>query len=260
MMRHSNRLLLALVCFVAAVTVRAESLSPSMQRLCNRVDTQPFVAPGAKARIPSDPLLAAITTTDNAETIKRALGAASPDAPRGQLGTTPLVYAVSVSNWPAAKALIAAGANVNQATTYGETPLERAMGLMRGPIACQLIARGALVPPLSSKTAHWLPLAAAVSPADDAIALVTYLLDHSYDVDGRLPPANQTALHVAAETGNLGLARLLIKRGARLDAQTMDGETAQAVAKRSGQGEVLQLLVTQGATTRTQGHPLGTKP
>ncbi|MEF3063049.1 ankyrin repeat domain-containing protein [Ralstonia solanacearum] len=260
MMQRVNRFLFALVCLAATAPVHAESLSPAMQRLCNRVDAQPFAAPGAKVRIPADPLLAAITTTDNAETIKLALGTASPDAPRGQLGTTPLVYAVSVSNWSAAKVLIAAGANINQVTKYGETPLERAIGLMRGSIACQLIAQGAVVPPFSTKTAYWLPLAAAVSPADDAVALVSFLLARGYDVNGRLPPANQTALHVAAERGNVGLVRLLVKHGATLDAQTMGGETAQALAKRAGQNEILQLLTAQGPVSRTQHRPQETKP
>lgn len=260
MMQRSYPFLFALMCFVASATVRAESLSPAMQQLCSRVDAKPFAAPRSGTRLPSDPLFAAIATTDNAEAIKRALGTANPDAPRGQLGTTPLVYAVSVSNWPGAKALMAAGANVNQATASGETPLERAIGLMHGAIACQLIARGAVVPPFSAKTAHWLPLAAAISPQDDAIALVTFLLAHGYDVNGRLPPANQTALHVAAESGNVGLVRLLIRSGARLDARTIDGETAQSVAERAGQGEVLQLLMASGGSARTQGHSQGSKP
>ncbi|AMP38040.1 ankyrin repeat domain-containing protein [Ralstonia solanacearum] len=245
-MSRPNRLLLALACLTATAVAHAEPLSPAMQQLCNHVSAQPFSPPGAKARIPSDPLLAAITTTNSTEQIRRALGSANPDAPRGQLGTTPLVYAVSVSNWPAAQALIAAGANVNQATTYGETPLERAIGLMRGAMACQLIAHGAVVPSPSAKTAHWVPLAAAVSPLDDATTLVMFLLGRGYDVNARLPPANQTALHVAAESGNVGLVRLLLKHGANPQAQTIDGETAPAVAQRAGQREVLRLLRTRG--------------
>ena len=44
---------------------------------------------------------------------------------------------------------------------------------------------------------------------------VTFLLDHGVDVGARDPQDGDTALHHAAYTGNVALAELLLRRGAK---------------------------------------------
>jgi len=57
----------------------------------------------------------------------------------------------------------------------------------------------------------------------------------------------QTALHVAADYGNLRAAKVLIEFNAPINAQTFDGDTPLHVATYSDSVEVVELLLSRGA-------------
>ena len=67
------------------------------------------------------------------------------------------------------------------------------------------------------------------------------ITDRAYIGDGR------TALHQAASVGNLELLKLLMSRGADVNAKNSTGETALHLAARFGHLEAAKLLVASGA-------------
>ena len=55
------------------------------------------------------------------------------------------------------------------------------------------------------------------------------------------------ALHIAAQSGNAEIVKLLLEHGAEVDAKNKYGESALHVAARSGNAEIVELLLTHGA-------------
>ena len=58
----------------------------------------------------------------------------------------------------------------------------------------------------------------------------------------------KSPLHKAAETGKLDACKLLISKGASVDAQDKDGTTPLHEASGSGNTEIVELLLKEGAT------------
>ena len=240
-----------LVCLGAVTTTVTHSadLSPAMAQLCSKINQNEFVPEPPTVRLPADSLLATISKTSDVNAINNALASGDANAFRSEAGTTALVYAVSAANWNAISVLLNAGADINLATKYGETPFERAIALRRSRIACQLLLRGATVPPPTAQFVYLLPASSLAAAADDAVALVTFFLDKGYPIDALLPPANQTALQIAAELGNTKLVRLLLRHGANPRLRNNQGDTAETVAKRAGHTVIVRLL---NSTARTK--------
>jgi ankyrin repeat protein len=69
--------------------------------------------------------------------------------------------------------------------------------------------------------------------------------------------AGATALHLAAEHGHLDIARLLIERGAEVDALDGTEDTPLSWAAACGQLEVAKLLITNGADVQRTRTALG---
>ncbi|KAI4294127.1 ankyrin, partial [Schizophyllum commune Tattone D] len=60
-------------------------------------------------------------------------------------------------------------------------------------------------------------------------------------------PLGQTLLHIAADNGHLGVAELLLERGARIAARSKQQETPLTRAAFNGQEDVVRLLLDKGA-------------
>jgi ankyrin repeat protein len=130
----------------------------------------------------STPLLVAASNDDVARVRQLLKAGADPNA-RNQLGTTPLLEAAFHSNAEIIKALLDAGADPNAAGADGQTAL-------------MLVARGTNV------------------------AAAKMLLDKGASPGARESQRQQTALMWAAANSRGPMTRLLVERGAELDART----------------------------------------
>lgn len=130
-------------------------------------------------------------------------------------GGTALCSACQANQVASVRALLDAGANVDLSMTDGTTPLHYA-ALHSSEILELLLEKGAQV---------------NVSTT-------------SADLEGATP------LHIAAEFGQLKWVRLLIQRGANVNALMLNGSTPIVQACKEGQAEIVKALLDAGAQLR----------
>jgi len=188
----------------------------------------PIFAADAAEGSDATPLLVAASNGDLALVNRLLKGGANPNV-RNQLNTTPLLEAAFHGNAQIIKALLEAGADPNLAGPDGETPL-------------MLLARG------------------------DNVAAAKLLLDKGANPRARESQREQTALMWAAANNQGPMARLLVERGADVDAKTATdlmtplvsgepraqprspgGMTALMFASREGCLECVQAMIEKGA-------------
>lgn len=85
----------------------------------------------------------------------------------------------------------------------------------------------------------------SVSSGD--IETLRYLLDHGAKVDRRAIVDHATPLHIASYSGDDAIARLLLARGADIDAIMIGGNTPLHMALAGGQVAIAELLLVHGA-------------
>jgi cytochrome c len=136
---------------------------------------------------------------------------AGADVDESDGSATPLYLAVFMGHIQAAKLLLERGADVNAQTALG-SPLMAAMGI-------------------------------------DKIDLLNLLLDGGADpnADG----SSQPALHAAVNLGCLDCVKALVEAGADVNARAEDGKTPLHMAKRGGQREVADYLMSHGVVLPT---------
>jgi ankyrin repeat protein len=153
---------------------------------------------------------------------------------------TPLLYAVRSNDLDSVKALLAAGANVNEVSGYGWSPLLVATQNRYYKLGAYLIERGADVN-LANKGA-WVPLYLATDNRNiesgdypvrkgdmDHLEFIKLLLDKGANVNARMKDSSQTrtvftnqwldengatAFLRASQSGDVVLMKLLLARGA----------------------------------------------
>jgi uncharacterized protein len=152
---------------------------------------------------------------------KADVNAAQPD------GATAIHWAAHYGDLPIAEALLKAGANVNAVEEGGVTPL--VLAAMNGDEAMvgRLIRAGAQ-PNLGRETAM---LAAARS---GSVPVMQLLLGAGGDPNAKEPVRGQTALMWAAAEKHPETVKLLIAKGAEINAKTEGKEAAQGPAMRDG--------------------------
>lgn len=130
---------------------------------------------------------------------------------RSGSGATPLHISVLRQNLAMTEYLLARGAEVTAAGNSGETPLH--LAAQQGDMALLklLFAHGAAVGlQRQTKTNKYTPLECAIDAGHEDAARYLVLQGALPDiVDG----AGKTALHLAAEKGSPGLARMLVEEG-----------------------------------------------
>jgi ankyrin repeat protein len=148
------------------------------------------------------------------------------------------ISALGVSDRVAA-ALDADPGQVNAWSPDGFTPLHLAVFFGHGATARMLIARGADVRAISRNPMEVMPLHSAAAgrsrPAVEAV------LDADIDVDAR-SHGGFTALHDAAQNGDLAIVELLLERGADPTATDERGRTPRALATEAGHPDIADLL------------------
>ena len=185
-----------------------------------------------------------------------AFGFRGRPAPKDGGGLTPLVYAARSNDLDSVKALLDAGADINQVTNYGWSPLLVATQNRYYKLGAYLIERGADVN-LPNK-GGWTPLYLATDnrniesgdypvrkPDMDHLDFIKLLLDKRANVNARMKDSTETRTVFtnqwldengatpflrASQSGDLALMKLLLEYGADPKIPTVLGVTALQVA------------------------------
>ncbi|HLI82299.1 MAG TPA: ankyrin repeat domain-containing protein [Bryobacteraceae bacterium] len=185
-----------------------------------------------------------------------AFGFRRRPAPKDGGQITPLVYAVRANSLDSVKALLAAGADINQTTGYGWSPLLDATQNRYYKLGAYLMDHGADVN-LANK-GGWTPLYLATDnrniengdypvrqPDMDHLEYIKLLLAHGANVNARIKDSTETrtvftnqwldengatAFLRASQSGDLVLMKLLLDHGADPKIDTVLHVTALQVA------------------------------
>jgi ankyrin repeat protein len=130
-------------------------------------------------------------------------------------GTTPLHWAVRADDLETSQLLIKAGASATATNRYGVTPLSLAAMNGNGRIVQLLLASGADAKGTVSSGQTVLMIAARTS-----VDAVRALLDTGANVNARETQLGETALMWAAAENQPAIVKLLIDRGAEIDARS----------------------------------------
>jgi ankyrin repeat protein len=85
-----------------------------------------------------------------------------------------------------------------------------------------------------------------------AVALVKLLAERGADVNA-VTPDRWTPLHVAAAAGNAEAIRALLQNGADPTRRTLDGRTAEGIARGLRKRGIAEML--RDAASRSEGNP-----
>jgi len=171
-------------------------------------------------------------------------------------GLTPLIFAAREGDMDSAKALLDAGADVNETSNYGWTALLTAVNNRHWKLAEMLIDRGANVN--TANKGAWTPLYLATDirnieggdypvakPDMDSLEFIKFLLDHKADPNARVRDNTLTrtiftmqwffedgctAFVRASQSSDTALMKLLVQYGADPKIATTYGDTALTAA------------------------------
>jgi uncharacterized protein len=198
---------------------------------------------GAKVSVPTvagaTPLqLAAVN--GSAALLGRLIAAgADPNAPLTRSGDTALMIAARTGKVDAVRALLDHGAKVNgQETWGGTTALMWAVSEKHPEVAKLLIERGADV----NARCYYVPSASGRGFEGTAPVAQKPGKEFEEFASGWLTP-----LMFAARENDLESARLLVKAGAGIDAQSADGKDALSLALFDGSYDVAEFLIDSHA-------------
>ncbi|PSK46267.1 hypothetical protein B9Z65_5235 [Elsinoe australis] len=168
-------------------------------------------------------------------------------------GLTPLFYALQSRSLPIVKMLLDFGASASAINKYKWTlPIARPEGVdlkQKDRLAAEaLLSRGAEANDALESGDTALHLAANTG----SVGIVRLLLEHGADVVVR-NTGGATALHLAASSGHADIAQLLIDHGADIHAKDVNQETPLHEAAENGSKEIVKLLVSRGAVIDGQG-------
>jgi len=156
-------------------------------------------------------------------------------------GSTPLILAAYWAGAAEVKELLARGADPNGKNDSGVAAL--IPGTDNFETARLLVEAGADVNASTGAGDSALIVAARRA---GAARVVGYLLDKGADIKASTKDS-ATALHRAAESGDVDVLKLLVDRGADVDSQRKSGRAPLASAVVSGHGAAVRYLLSKGA-------------
>ena len=176
----------------------------------------------------------------NLDIIKLLINASTVNT-RDSLGNTPLHIAVFKQAAPEyIRFLLDSGAEINARNRNGDSPLYTAVRQNSRLTGEMLLARGADV--FATNTANYSPLRLALSAGGEVLDwLLTSEVIKAFDGIGNTP------LHYAAEWKSDSSAAVIIEKGAPIDAQNANGESAVFSALKAESDSTVKLLLKHGA-------------
>ena len=176
------------------------------------------------------PLIAAAKHGDVAMTNKLLNEGAKVDEPNeGKWSATPLYWSLSECKFETAELLLKKGAHVNSTDSYGYSPLHVAASCKKVELSCieQLLQKGADVN-YKSKSNGFTSLHYASSSG--SVDVVKLLLDKGADINA-LDNKGTTSLMLAVKNNSLPIAELLLERGADVNLRDKHKKNAMSYAK-----------------------------
>ncbi len=206
----------------------------------------------AGAESPSNGLHRA-TSEGNAASVRLELGKGADPNHKNPDNLTPLHVAARQGHLDIARLLLEKGSDPNRRQDMtARTPLHFAVERRHQEVTRLLLEQGANpnVAARHHEGGTLIPLQLAARNSDAEIARL--LLRYGARLGARCPDCESQLLHLAARTGNSGLARLLLAQA--VDANTpLDGLLPAQVAARHGHGELARLLGGSEATRQAPG-------
>jgi len=171
------------------------------------------------------------------------------------LGRTPLFLAAANGYYDVADYLIAHGARVNAQDQYLSTPLHYALNV---PLAALLISKGAQVDARDEDGFTPLHWAAGIGVEQCAMFFIKEGLIDSYAYDYERIPSeyisvaasigkSATSASAGTSCGRTELVKLLLEKGAGVNAKDMYGNTPLHLAAIWGYMDVVRTLISRGA-------------
>ena len=188
------------------------------------------------------PLVDAVKAGDTARV--RALVEAGADVNQAEAdGATALHWAAYAADVETTRLLLEAGAVANAGNRYGVRPLSLACIAGSPGVVAALLDAGAN--PNSTLTEGETALMTAARAGD--VDVVELLLDAGADPNAHEHWKGQTALMWAAAEGHAAVVPALVRYGADVGARSKRGFTALLFAAREGRTDVVQTLLEAGA-------------
>jgi len=165
---------------------------------------------------------------------------------------TPLHDAAMNGHIEAAELLITKGANVNAKNNQGKTPIFPAAESGNLELVKLLASKGSKIP-----TTGYTPLHSALSnhflrlqPDNNRIEMVEYFLSKGVDINAKgnsMYGSDATALHCAAANASKEIVKLLIEKGAIVNARAKNGETPLFMAAIGTNKGAVEALINKEA-------------
>ena len=194
-----------------------------------------------------------LASKKGSEEAARALIAAGADVNKATIcdeGDTPLRLAAQNGQEPVVRALVAAGADVNKATTSGLTPLNTAVCVNHAAVIRALIAAGADSNSGEERTLG-TPLCAAAFMGLEEAARALIAAGADVNKATTMPTSRcMTPLFAAGFDNRAQMVRLLIAAGADINYATDDGETTLCYAVSVGFEATARVLIDAVAAKR----------
>lgn len=216
--------------------------------------TAPFAAHAAPCGVTTgksaSTLLLYFARTGDARNVRCLLDNGADANAANSAGVTALMSAAGAGRAEVVRVLLEKGAEVNAVAQDGTTAQILASRNGHADIVRLLTGKGGRAAdglPCDSRTSESMPIPLLYSAGFGDTKNLTCLLDNGANVNTINDKTGSTALMVAARAGNANAVRLLIERGADVNAVDKEGGTALKNAARIGHTDVVRVLLEKGA-------------